>query len=506
MNIPFLKDEYWYGGVVHMGASFPVGSEDDLTVTLVGGVGAWDQYSPLFLSNRGRILHADSAFDVHFCRGEIRIDDRFSVTLSDGFDDLRGAHRAAAERYFRRDGSTPDLRFFKTPQYNTWIELMYDQNQADILRYAHSMVEGGMPAGILMIDEGWAPDYGIYDFSPEKFPDPRGMVEELHALGFSVMLWVTPMISPDSACFRELRDTDLLLHDRDGRIAVREWWNGYSAVLDFTNPRTAAWFRAKLCSLMERYGVDGFKFDCGDTFLYRDDDRAYVPGEANTGTRAFNLFCEEFVLNELRNVWDCGGASLVCRLQDKEPEWDTRGLGTLLPNMLTQGILGYFYGCPDMVGGGQYGAFLKEGYQTDEALYLRWLAASILCPMLQFSISPRRILTPEGFACVQKLLRLRAEYTPLIISLAENAARTHEPILRYMEYEFPGQGYARIKDQFLLGSEILVAPILTKGERARTVKIPTGSWQAPDGTCFTAPATVTLSAELDELIILRKQA
>ncbi len=504
MHIPFLDNEYWYGGVVHNGASLPIGPSDDQTVTLVGGVGAWDQYSPLFLSSRGRILHGERAFDVHFCRGEIIIDDRFEVTLLDGFETLRGAYTEAARRFFRHDGKTPDLRFFKTPQYNTWIELMYDQNQRDILHYARTMVESGMPAGILMIDEGWAPDYGIYEFSPKKFPDPRGMVDELHALGFSVMLWVTPMISPDSACFRELRDTDLLLHDRDGKIAVREWWNGYSCVLDFSNPKTQDWFREKLHRLMKLYGVDGFKFDSGDTFLYRDDDRAYISGDANAHTRAFNLFCEEFALNELRNVWDCGGAPLVCRLQDKEPQWDTRGLGTLLPNMLTQGILGYFYGCPDMVGGGQYGAFLNADYRTDEELYLRWLAASLLCPMMQFSISPRRILSPASFSAVQTLSRLRAEYTPTILALAENAARTSEPLLRYMEYEYPGLGYEKVTDQFFLGSDLLVAPILTQGRASREVLLPPGEWETADAERLVGGGNATLGAALDQLIVLKR--
>lgn len=504
MKIPFLKDEYWYGGVVHFGVSFPISAQDDRKLDLLGGVGICDQYSPLFLSNRGRLLYSKDAFNLHFCHGEIRIDDCFEVTLEEGYGTLAGARHAAAEKLFAKSGKCPDKRFFTSPQYNTWIELMYDQNQRDILNYARALTEGGMQPGVLMIDEGWAPDYGVYDFAREKFEDPRAMIDELHAMGFSVMLWVTPMISPDGDCFRSLRNGDLLLHDRDGRIAIREWWNGYSAILDFTNPATCAWFREKLHALMERYGVDGFKFDAGDASFYRADDKARLPGDPNSHTRAFNRFGADFALNEFRSVWNCPGEALVTRLQDKDPRWDTRGLGTLLPNMLTQSLLGYAFGCPDMIGGGQYGAFLDPNYRTDEELYLRWLAASLLCPMLQFSISPRRILSPEGFEAVKKLLALRKEYLDHILDLAEHAAHTGEAILRYMELEYPGAGYEALTDQFLLGSDILVAPILNKGGSERQVKIPAGNWKMRNGECFMGPCEVTLSAALDELILLEK--
>ncbi len=504
MKIQFLENEHWYGGAVHMGAKLPVGPSDDVHVRLAGGVDALDQYSPLFLSSCGRILHSNKSFDVHFNKGEIVIDDKFQVELLDGFKTLKGAALYAAKNYYAEDGRVPDLRFFKTPQYNTWIELMYNQNQEQILEYARGLIEGGMPAGVLMIDEGWSPDYGTYEFDCAKFSSPKVMIDELHAMGFVVMLWVTPMISPDSNCYRELRDTDILLRDKNGKTAIREWWNGFSAVLDFTNPKTREWFSEKLKALMDKYGVDGFKFDCGDTSIYRDDDKAYIEQEANAHTTAFNKFCEAYTFNELRNVWNLGGAPLVCRLQDKLPQWDETGLAALLPNMLTQGIIGYYFGCPDMVGGGAYGGFSDPNYKTDEELYLRWLSASILCPMMQFSISPKRILSPEAFAAVQKLSSVRAEYVEIIIELVKNAARNGEPALRYMEYEFPGCGYEKVTDQFMLGSDILAAPVLEKGARERTVIIPEGKWQSADGKIIEGKSQTRLFANVDELIILKR--
>ncbi len=504
MKIEFLENEYWYGGIVHLGHKFPVSADDDITVGMVGGRDALDQYSPLFLSSKGRILHGEDAFDVHFNRGEILISDEYKVELRSGFGTLKGAAMQAARDYFKLTGEIPELEFFESAQCNTWIELRRNQNQSDILKYARTLKEGGIDSGILMIDGGWAPNYGIYEFSREKFDDPKAMTDELHKLGFTVMLWISPMISPDSETFRSLWHTDLLIKEQSGEPAIRRWWSGYSAVLDFSNPNAREWFKEKLRRLMDKYGVDGFKFDSGDTYLYDFDISAHKKLSAPMHTRAFNLFFEDFKFNEFRNVWNLGGAPIVCRLQDKAPRWKNDGLDILIPNMLAQGILGYYFGCPDMVGGGLDGAFTDPSYKFDGELYLRWLSASILCPMMQFSVSPKRILSDDDFKSATELLKIRREYTDEIVALAKNAALTGEPILRYMEYEFPNMGYEKITDQFMLGSNTLVAPILEKGALSRTVRIPNGSWQTRSGDMIDGGKTAKLTAEPNELIILKR--
>ena len=427
------------------------------------------------------------------------------MKLYSGYETLKGAQLAAAKKHFNLNGKIPNTDFFRVPQYNTWIELMYNQNQKQILEYAHSFVDAGMEPGILMIDEGWAPDYGDFDFCRRKFEDPKTMIDELHSMGFKVMLWITAHISPDSDCFRELRNTDYLIKDSDGKIAIREWWNGYSCILDLTNPESAGWFKAKLDAIMNKYGVDGFKFDAGGSYLYDENDSTYISQMAAEHTKAFDRFCAQYEYNELRCVWNCGGMPIVCRLQDKKPSWDKNdGIGMLIPNMLVQGLLGYYFGCPDMVGGGEYGSFKKSEYVFDEELYLRWLEASVLCPMMQFSVSPKRLLSENGFETAQKIAKLHSEYSDMIIKLARNASVNGEPVLRYMEYEFPNQGFEEVTDQFMLGDSVLVAPVFTKGALSRTVKIPEGKWQLSNGRVFDGGKESEIDVPIDELIVLKR--
>ena len=510
MEIKFLDNEYWYGGAVHCGHRMPVDTDSDITIDLITGQGIADQYSPLFISNKGRYIYSNNPFVIHFNKGIIEISGTDKIELSEGHKNLKGAQKVAAKKHFSLDSGIPNVAFFKAPQFNTWIELMYNQNEEQILEYASSIVNSGIEPGVLMIDEGWSPDYGDFDFCARKFKAPKEMVKKLHDMGFSVMLWVVPFISPDSNCFRELRTTDYLVRDKNGEIAIRKWWNGYSCVLDLSNPDACKWFKDKLDSIMDKYGVDGFKFDAGGAYLYRNDDRTYKIQESAGHTRAFDEFASGYEFNELRCVWDLGGAPIVCRLQDKSPTWDNvnemdLGLKSLVPNMLTQGILGYFYGCPDMIGGGGYESFLEKGYKTDEELYIRWLETSILMPMIQFSISPKRILSEEHFNTVLSLIKKRQEYIPLILELAKNASVTGEPVMRFMEYEFPDEGFEAVTDQFMLGDRILVAPVMDKGADKRAVKLPKGKWRC-GYTVYAGGQTVEVESGLKNLPIFKREA
>lgn len=502
MQIPILENEYWWGGAVDVGSDVPYGAHSSCRLVL-GQVGA-DQSAPLYLSTQGRYLYSNKPFAIEFRDGGILVESDYPVELGEGFGDLKGAHRAVARQYFVQNADIPDAVFFRVPQYNTWIELMYDQNQKQILEYAHTIVDNGMTPGILMIDEGWSEDYGVFDFYPGRFSDPKGMVEELHSLGFTVMLWVTPHISPDSNAFRQLRQTDFLLRDETGAFAIREWWNGFSCVLDLTNPGAQSWLKEKLDGVMAKYGVDGFKFDAGDAGMYRSTDRSFRPGLPVDQTTAFNAFAARYPVNELRAVWNMGGAPLVCRLHDKMHSWDQDGLDCILPNTMTQSLIGCYYGCPDMVGGGNYASFLEEGFVFDEELYLRWLQASLLCPMLQFSIAPWRMLSAENYEIVKRLLKLRERYAGYILELAKNAAKSHDPIVRPLAYEFPRQGYERETTMFMLGSRYLVVPVLEKGVSKRSIRLPEGLWQLPDGTVAEGGMPDTFDTPMDQLLIFER--
>ncbi|MDQ0897553.1 glycoside hydrolase family 31 protein [Paenibacillus sp. V4I7] len=305
------------------------------------------------------------------------------------------------------------------------------------MAYAEAIVAHGLPPGILMIDDNWHEDYGTLAFHQGRFPDPKAMNDRLHELGFRVMLWVCPFISPDGEVFRFLRKQAYLLRSADGKPVVREWWNGFSGILDGTNPEAMSWFLRELERLIETYGVDGFKLDAGDPQYYKPDDIRARPVTPNDQSEAWARLGLQFAFNEYRACWKLEGQPLVQRLSDKNHSWGLDGLASLIPNGLAQGIIGYAFNCPDMVGGGQYEELIRSDFQVDGELFVRYAQCSALFPMMQFSTAPWRVLDEPNLTWCIEAAKLHCRMGPEIAELARYASKTGEPIMRHMSYVFP---------------------------------------------------------------------
>lgn len=383
--------------------------------------------------------------------------------------------------------------------------MVYNQNQDDILKYAHAIVDNGFPPGVLMIDDNWANNYGSFRFKKEKFENAKKMIEELHQMGFKVMLWISPFISPDTEVFRQLRDRKYLLFDNEGdttltwnraeKPAIIAWWNGYSALIDFTNPEAIKWFKGQLDQMIKEYGIDGFKFDAGDFEYYPSNITSFAKATPNRHSELWGNIGLHFPLNEYRAMWKNGGQPLVERLRDKQHSWED--LKKLIPDITTAGLLGYQFTCPDMIGGGEFGSFIGRD-KLDEELVVRSAQCSALMPMMQFSVAPWRILNEENLNAVKKAVVLRMKYTPYIMEVARTAAKTGEPIVRSLEYVFPKQGYAGIMDQFILGNKFLITPALDKSKK-RKVIFPKGLWKDEYGKLIKGPIAQIINVPIDRL-------
>lgn len=371
---------------------------------------------------------------------------------------------------------------------------MYDQNQADILKYARAIVDNGFPTGVLMIDDNWQKDYGDWEFRPDRFPSPKEMVDTLHSLGFKVMLWVCPFISPDSKEARDLHQKGYLVKaPGSDEMAVLNWWNGYSACYDLSNPEAYAHLKGKFTALQEKYGIDGFKFDAGDPERYLEEDVVVADGRSfdTEQTRLWAQLASEFPYNELRACWQMGNRPLVQRLGDKKYSWT--GVSQLVPDMISAALIGHSYACPDMIGGGEYGSFLNvDEKDFDSDLIIRSCQIHSLMPMMQFSVAPWRILGDEQLAIIRDYAQLHCDFGPYILEMAEKTAADGTPIVRHMAYSFPGEGFDDISDQYMLGDRYLVAPIMT-ADNTRTVKLPRGTWRDDTGKTFKGGRTYTLA-------------
>lgn len=142
-------------------------------------------------------------------------------------------------------------------------------------------------------------------------------------------------------------------------VAMVSWWNGYSALLGFSNPKAQDWFKAELQYLVDEFKIDGFKLDAGDTGFYPSWLKSHKGNlTPNDHTELFAQIGLYFPLNEYRSTWKMAGMPLAQRLRDKVHNWTN--LKTLIPNITVQGLMGYAFTCPDMIGGGEFNSFINR--------------------------------------------------------------------------------------------------------------------------------------------------
>ncbi len=501
--IPIKEGEKWFGGAVNEAHLMPF--KDGYTLNLFADTRG-NQAVPLLLSTKGRFVWSEEPFQFSFKNNKLVIDyNQNALVVDSAGKNLKDAFSNASHQFFPSKNKLPDTLLFSQPQYNTWIELVYNQNQKDVLQYAHAIISHGFPAGVLMIDDNWANYYGNFNFRKDRFPDAAAMMDSLHAMGFKVMLWVCPFISPDTEIFRDLLAKKLLLlnkgkgadttWDKAENPAIIQWWNGNSAVMDFTNPAAKKWYHTQLDNMVSTYHLDGFKFDAGDAEYYASNTVSFASATPNEHSRLWGELGLYYPLNEYRAMWKMGGEPLVQRLRDKQHNWED--ILKLIPGLTIAGLLGYQFTCPDMIGGGEYGSFIGKK-KLDEDLLVRSAQCAALMPMMQFSVAPWRVLDKEHFEAVKKAVVVRQKYSAYIVALAKEAAYTGEPIARSLEYQFPNQGFSDVQGQFMLGTKIMVAPMIVKGDR-KFIHFPKGTWKSDEGKIIKGPSTLEQVVAINRL-------
>lgn len=494
-----LDGECWWGGLTALGNQMPYAS--NTKEYNLERQNENNQIVPLLISSKGRYVYGEHPFRFSFRNDTLLLHSNFEkLSVVQGGKNLREAYLAASTKHFPASGKIPEELFFSKPQYNTWIELMYNQNQADIEAYAQQVLANGFPTGIFMIDDNWQNHYGNFDFKAAKFPDPKGMMERLHSAGFKIMLWVSPYVTADSPEARFLEEKGYLIKERGKDTpAILRWWNGSSACFDLTNPAAFEYLKQQLYDTQKKYGVDGFKFDAGDVMYMCGDNLEFFNPSANAAV--FSQKWAEmglyFPYNEYRTSFKMGGQPLVQRLGDKPYSWDA--VSWLIPDMIAAGLLGHAYTCPDMIGGGAYSTFLNIDKDSfDQELIVRSCQIHAFMPMMQFSVAPWRILDQKHLEICRKFARFHETMGAYFLETAKKSSQTGEPMVRHMEYMYPGQGFLNCKDQFMIGDKYMVAPMVTKGT-SRVVKLPFGKWRDDQGKIYKGGRTISIQVPIERL-------
>ena len=140
----------------------------------------------------------------------------------------------------------------------------------------------------------------------------------------------------------------------------------------------------------------------------------------------------------------------------------------------------------------------------DKELFVRYAQASALLPMMQFSALPSCLEDEKSVSCIKEAARLHESFGEYIVELAEKTSLCGEPIVRHLAYEFPEEGFEKTSDMFMLGDRFLVAPVLKKGEKEKTVRLPNGKWKDTENKIFEGGREHTFSVDIDTVLYFEK--
>lgn len=367
----------------------------------------------------------------------------------------------------------PPADLIGRPLWTTWAQFKNDISHDTVIEYARQIAAHGFPYSVLGIDGGWLRKAGDTHFDPAKFPDPRATLAALHALGMQVTVWTGPFFPPKSEHYQAALEQGALMKGPDGRPYLGPWWDDdrLTAYLDVTDPAALAWTMAQIRrDLVEGIGLDGIKADAGEGMFYQDP--ALVMAHPAAPNRANHLYikgvAQHFPWSDVRSGWHNQAEPVLFRQWDKSSGWGfDNGLASCITQAMTLNLLGYPYSFADMIGGNKYG----DQVVTAELL-IRWTQAVAPMPIIQFSLAP----WDYGEECAA----LCARYARLHQELAGRSRALigqRTPIVRPLWWLAPEDEAALVcNDEYLIGSDLLVAPVIVEGARRRSIYLPPGRW------------------------------
>jgi alpha-D-xyloside xylohydrolase len=451
-----------------------------------GGTSSEQAYKnvPFYLSSAGYGLLVDTPAHVSFEVGsEVVSRNQFSVEGQQLTYYVIGGPepKDVLRRYTALTG-----RPARVPAWSMglWLSTSFttDYTEQTTSGFVEGMASRDLPLSVFHFDCFWMRQFHWCDFlwDPVAFPDPAGMVRRLKDRGLRVSLWINPYIAQRSVLFEEGRQLGYLLKRPDGSVWQWDLWQAGMAIVDFTNPAATAWFRSKLQALLD-LGVDCFKTDFGERIPV-DDVVWYDGSDPDRMHNFYPHLYNKAVFDLLTEQRGEGDAVLFARSatvggQQFPVHWggDCESTFEAMAESLRGGLSlassGFGYWSHDI------GGF--EG-TPDAAVFKRWVPFGLLSSHSRLhGSSSYRVpwaFDEEAVGVLRKFTKLKLSLMPYLAAVAEEAHATGTPMMRPMVLEFPADpGVAYLERQYMLGPDLLVAPVMSKDGEVRFY-LPDGNW------------------------------
>ena len=451
------------------------GQKVNLFVTDPQGPETDQMYKPIpfFMSNRGygMFMHTSAPVTCDFGTTYIGLNKMFMGDENLDLFVFFGEPKDILDEYTDLVGKPgmPPLWSF-----GTWMSRITYFSEKEGYDVAANIRKNKYPCDVIHFDTGWFDvDWQCdYKFSENRFQNPQQMLKDLRSQGFHVCLWQLPYFTPKNRYFSELIEKDMYVKNGNGELPYED------VVLDFSNPETVKWYQDKLAGLLN-IGVSAIKVDFGEAAPLNG---IYASGKS--GWYEHNLYPVRYdmavseITKKLHNENIMWARAAWAGSQRYPLHWggdaattNTGLLGTLRAG-LSFGLSGFSFWSHDM------GGFVKA---TPEDLYCRWIPFGFLTSHTRAHGAPPTEPWLYDSKRVQDVFRKSAEMKyrlmPYVYAQAKECTEKGLPMLRALFVEFPDDpGAWKVDDEYLFGSQILVAPLLESGMTGRTVYLPEGKW------------------------------
>lgn len=495
--------------------------------------------TPFFWTDTGFGLYVDTCEVTSFTFGE----DSIMVSLPEKADVVlfSGTPETMLREYMSLFGPA-----VLPPEWamGVWVSANRWNTQKDVEELLEKLKKYDFPASVVVLEAwsdeatfyiwngakyrpvagGMALKYEDFDFTGTPWPDPKKMIRDIHDAGGRLLLWQTPVYKKQGEDEVQNAQNDLDQEDAAQRklcvtlpdgtpyaIPQGKWFGG-SMVPDFTNPETVkSWF-AKRQYLLDM-GVDGFKTDGGE-FIHDENARFH---DGTTGKEGINRYARDYTQSYRDFVGSKGvvfsragfsGQHTVPCHWGGDQQSQNSELGSVLKAGLSAAASGMIFWGFDLAG--------FAGPLPTLDLYRRATQMACFCPIMQWHSEPDggqfRELMPgaegnnerspwnmeESYAAPGFMAEMRywhklhERLRPYLWETAQACVRDFKPFMRPLVYEWPEDRDAvNCQDEYLLGDDLLVAPLLEENADSRKVYLPEGKWTGFfDGTEYEGGQTV----------------
>lgn len=357
--------------------------------------------------------------------------------------------------------------------------------------------ELNIPCDAIYLDIDYMDGFRCFTWDKEKFPDPKGMIDELYADGFKTVAMIDPGIKVDRDywVYKEALENDYFCKRADGPLMRGKVWPGACSFPDFTNPEVRKWWSGLYKTLIAENGVHAVWNDMNEPAIMEVpsktaplDTRHDYDGHRCSHRKAHNVYgtqmiratyegVKKYVFPKRPFVITRAAYSGAQRYSstwtgDNVATWEHLWIANVQVQRLC--LSGFSFAGSDI------GGFTE---QPSGELFARWIQLGIFHPFFRVHSSGDHgdqepwSFDPEVTDIVRSFIELRYQLLPYIYTAFWKYVERGEPMLKSLAYydQHDQQTHFRT-DEFIFGDHILVCPIQEPNAKGRRMYIPKGQW------------------------------